>query len=123
MARIDRVREQIQHEASKIIQSELKDPRIGMVTVTNAKVSSDFRYAKIYYTVYGDEQKRRETQEGLESAASFIRTQIGQRVRLRFTPEISFVFDYGMDKAMHVYDLLAQIEAENKEKEKEQSSE
>jgi ribosome-binding factor A len=123
MARIDRVREQIQHEASKIIQSELKDPRIGMVTVTNAEVSSDFRYAKIYYTVYGDEQKRRETQEGLESAASFIRTQIGQRVRLRFTPEISFAFDYGMDKAMHVYDLLAQIEAENKEKEKEQSSE
>ncbi len=121
MARIDRVREQIQHEVSKIIQYELKDPRVGMVTVTNAEVSSDFRYAKIYYTVYGDEQQRRATQEGLESATPFIRTQIGQRIRLRYTPEISFVFDKGMEKAMHVYDLLAQIEAENKEKEKGQS--
>jgi ribosome-binding factor A len=119
MARIDRVREQIQHEVSRIIQNELKDPRIGMVTVTNAEVSSDFRYAKIYYTVYGDEQKRRETQEGLESATPFIRTQIGQRVRLRYTPEISFAFDLGMDKAMHVFDLLAQIETENKTKEQE----
>lgn len=107
--RIDRVRELIKEEVSRIVQGELRDPRIGMVTITDAEVSADLRHARMYFTVLGDDRARQECQEGLASASKFIRGEIARRVQLKYIPEIVFEFDSSLDHAMRVEELLNQI--------------
>jgi ribosome-binding factor A len=111
--RADRVGDQIQREVSRMLHEEIKDPRIGMVTISRVQVSSDLRYAKIYYTVYGDEAQQRDSAEGLNKAASFIRRQLGQYLRLRVVPEVSFHFDSSLEHVARISSLLHQIEQQN----------
>lgn len=91
--RANRVAEQIKKELGDILSHKIKDPRVGFVTVTDVEVSGDLQHAKIYISVLGDEQKKEETLVGLAKANGFIRSEIGQRIRLRKTPEIAFEFD------------------------------
>lgn len=86
--RATRVGEQMKKELSDIIGRKLKDPRIGFVTVTDVRVTGDLQQAKVYISVLGDEEQRQNTLKGLEKAKGFIRSEIGQRIRLRKTPEI-----------------------------------
>lgn len=91
MDRTDRISEEVKREVSFIIQNELKDPRIAkMISVTAADVTRDLRYARVYVSVLGDENEKRDAIEGLRSAAGFIRREIGRRIQLRYTPEIIF---------------------------------
>lgn len=108
--RTERVRELIKQEISKIIQKDIKDPRIGFVTVTDTEISSDLRYARTFISVYGNEKQKKSTMIGLERAVGYIRKEIGKRIRLKFTPEIKFEIDETIEKADKLSRLFSEIE-------------
>ena len=112
--RIEKLQELIKQEMGKMLLKELKDPRIGFVTVTDVEMTGDLREAKIYVSVMGGEEQVKTSLEGLNSALGFIRREIGHRIRLRFTPEISFALDTSLDYGDHIQKLLLQVEGENK---------
>ena len=108
--RIEKLQELIKQEMSKMLLREIKDPRIGFVTVTDVEMTGDLREAKIYVSIMGDEEKVQESLKGLKSALGFIRREIGRRIRLRFTPEISFALDTSLDYSEHIQKILLDIE-------------
>ncbi|MBE8950905.1 MAG: 30S ribosome-binding factor RbfA [Quinella sp. 3Q1] len=112
--RIEKLQELIKQEMSKMLLKELKDPRIGFVTVTDVEMTGDLREAKIYVSVMGGAEQVKSSLEGLNSALGFIRREIGQRIRLRFTPEISFALDTSLDYGEHIQKLLLQVEGDTK---------
>ncbi|HEX2954775.1 MAG TPA: 30S ribosome-binding factor RbfA [Bacillota bacterium] len=107
--RVERLQEFIKEELGEIIQRELKDPRIGFASITAVKVSNDKSHVKIYVSVMGDEEQKRETMKGLESAKGFMRTEIGKRVRLRHTPELEILPDSSLEEGARIISLLNQI--------------
>ena len=112
--RIEKLQELIKQEMSKMLLNDLKDPRIGFVTVTGVEMTGDLREAKIFVSVMGGAEQVKSSLDGLQSALGFIRREIGQRVRLRFTPEISFALDTSLDYGDHIQKLLLQVEGESK---------
>jgi ribosome-binding factor A len=108
--RANRVGEQMKKELSDIIGRKMKDPRIGFVTVTDVQVSGDLQQAKVYITVLGGEDQRENTLKGLAKAKGFIRSEVGQRVRLRKTPEIIFEFDESIEYGNHIETLLRKVQ-------------
>ena len=110
--RIEKLQELIKQEMSKMLLTDLKDPRIGFVTVTDVEMTGDLREAKIYVSIMGGEEQVKNSLEGLQSALGFIRREIGQRIRLRFTPEISFALDKSLDYGEHIQKLLLQVEGD-----------
>lgn len=114
--RINRVGEQMKKELGEIISRKIKDPRIGFVTVTDVQVTGDLQQAKVFISVLGDDAQKENTLKGLAKAKGFIRTEIGQRIRLRKTPEIIFEFDESIDYGNRIESLLTKIQSEEKEK-------
>ncbi|MBO4401292.1 MAG: 30S ribosome-binding factor RbfA [Selenomonadaceae bacterium] len=110
--RVEKLQELIKQEMSKMLLREIKDPRIGFVTVTDVEVTGDLREAKIYVSIMGGEEQIQSSLEGLKSALGFIRREIGRRIRLRFTPEISFALDNSLDYGEHIQKILLKIEKE-----------
>ena len=110
--RIEKLQELIKQEMSKMLLKELKDPRIGFVTVTDVEMTGDLREAKIYVSIMGGAEQVKSSLEGLQSALGFIRREIGHRIRLRFTPEISFALDTSLDYGDHIQKLLLQVEGD-----------
>ncbi len=110
--RCQRVGELLKEEISDIIENELKDRSIGFVTLTQVKVTPDLRYAKVYFGVLGGEAQRQAASEGLKRAKGFIQAQLGRKVRLRYTPQISFCFDDSIEYGAHILDLLRRVEGE-----------
>jgi ribosome-binding factor A len=113
--RSNRVGEQMKKELGEIISRKIKDPRIGFVTVTDVEVSGDLQIAKVFISVLGDEEQRQNTLKGLAKAKGFIRSEIGQRIRLRKTPEILFEFDESVDYGNRIDTLLHQLRKESQE--------
>lgn len=107
--RLEKVREFIKQEVSKIILQELKDPRIGFVTVTDVEASSDLRYAKIFVSLLGTEAEQEATWAGLQRALGHIQSEIGRRIRLRFTPELSLHRDESLQYSAKINDLIRQV--------------
>jgi len=107
--RVERVREAMKQEVSDIIRKQMKDPRIGFVSVTDVEVSGDLRYVKVYVSVLGDEQAKESSMEALRSATGFIRTEIGRRIRLHHTPEISFHIDESIERGVRIFKLLKEV--------------
>lgn len=107
--RIERLAEEIREEVAQIIARGLKDPRIGFVTVTRVALTPDLRTAHVNVGVLGDQAERAKTLGALRKAAGFIRREVGQRVRMRHTPELHFHYDEGLDAT----DRIAQLLAEN----------
>ena len=114
--RVEKLQELIKQEMSKMLLREIKDPRIGFVTVTDVEMTGDLREAKIYVSIMGNDEQIQSTLEGLQSALGFIRREIGRRIRLRFTPEISFALDNSLDYSEHIQKILLQIDREAKER-------
>lgn len=110
--RAERVAEQMKKEIAQILQDELKDPRIGFVTVTAVELSNDLQHAKVYVSIYGTEQEKKQTLEALARATGFVRREIGRRIKLRLTPEIVFKFDESIEHGDRIARLLSQIKAE-----------
>ena len=113
--RAEKVQEFIKQEASKIILNDLKDPRIGFVTVTDVIVTNDLRKAKIYVSLFGSDEAKAETFKGLNSSLGFLRSEIGKRVNLRFVPEMSLHIDESLDKSDHIQKILLKINQEERE--------
>ncbi|WP_144509216.1 30S ribosome-binding factor RbfA [Bacillus sp. FJAT-22090] len=111
--RANRVAEQMKKELGEIIGRKLKDPRIGFVTVTDVAVTGDLQQATIYFTVL--DGNREDTLKALEKAKGFIRSEIGQRIRLRITPELLFEFDESAAYGNRIDDLLRQINKSSEE--------
>ncbi|RXZ76917.1 30S ribosome-binding factor RbfA [Paenibacillaceae bacterium] len=111
--RVGRVGEQIKKELSHIIQTELKDPRIGFITVTGVEVTGDLSQAKVYLSVLGSDEQKEETLNALARGKGFIRSELGKRVRLRHTPELLFKFDSSIEYGSHIEALLEQINRGN----------
>lgn len=107
--RAQRVRELFKQELGSMLQREIKDPRIGFATITDVEVTADLRYAKIFVSPFGDDESARLTMEGLESAKGYIRTELGHRVRLRFTPEISFALDRSIERGVRLTHLIDEV--------------
>lgn len=113
--RSERVKEQLKKEIGYIIQNNIKDPRLGMVTVTDAEISADLRNAKIFISVYGSEEEKKLTMQILNKANGFIRSEIGKRIRMKHVPELLIRFDETIEKSNRIQELLHQIEAEKHE--------
>ena len=119
--RIEKLQELIKQEMSKMLLREIKDPRIGFVTVTGVEMTGDLREAKIFVSIMGSEEQVKNSWEGLQSALGFIRREIGKRIRLRFTPEISFAPDKSLDYSEHIQKILLEINRTEKERESDAS--
>jgi ribosome-binding factor A len=117
--RVSRISSLIQQEVSQMLINEIKDDRVGagMVSVTDVNVSGDLQHAKIYVSIYGTEEARAATMEGLQSATSFVRRELGKRVRLRRTPEVLFIEDRGLERGDRMLTLLNQLSQERLSKE------
>ena len=114
--RMERVQELMKQELSKIILQDLKDPRIGFVTVTAVDVSSDLRNAKVYVSLMRSEQQIADSWRGLQSSRGFLRREIGHRVRLRYTPELTLELDKSVDYGVHIQELLQQIKKDEEDR-------
>ena|ERR1044071_3514082 len=120
--RPERLAEQIKEEVSLIIAGEVEDPRVGFVTVTDAKLTPDLRYAKIYVSVMGTEAEVKESLAALKHAAGFIRTQLGAVLRMRRTPELHFVHDETIETAARIEELLSEEVEKARAREQAESS-
>jgi ribosome-binding factor A len=104
--RLRRVADQIQRELSDILRSELKDPRVGMITLTGVEVSPDFAHAKVFFTSLADAAQRDEVRAGLKRASGFLRTMLGARLKIHNTPELHFVYDESVESGIRLTHLI-----------------
>ncbi|AGF52431.1 sll0754 [Synechocystis sp. PCC 6803] len=106
--RVSRVSSLIKREVSQMLLHEIKDDRVGtgMVSVTEVEVSGDLQHAKIFVSIYGSPEAKASTMAGLHSAAPFVRRELGQRMRLRRTPEVSFLEDRSLERGDKILNLL-----------------
>jgi ribosome-binding factor A len=108
--RSERVAEGIREEVATFLAEDAKDPRItGLVTVTGVDVTRDLRHAKVFVSIMGSDEERQATLEGLDSAASHLRSRIGRALRLRVAPEITFRYDESIARAAKIEALLAEL--------------
>ena len=110
--RHERITERIRQELSEIITQELRDPRVGFVTVTHVKVAPDYTRATVFLSILGDEANERTTMRALEHARGHIQTELAQRIRIRRHPEIGFRIDEGFKNSQKVSRILSELEAE-----------
>jgi ribosome-binding factor A len=108
--RLERVNQLIKEEVSMLLQHELKDPRLGFVTVTEVDVTPDLRHAKVFVSVLGSEAQWVSTFQALESAKGFVWSWLRRHLDLRMTPEIAFRPDRSMEHAAHIQSLLAELQ-------------
>jgi ribosome-binding factor A len=108
--RMRRVDEAIRQVIGDAMAGELKDPRVGFVTVTDVRTSADLSHARVYVSVLGDEQQRRASLEGLRSAHGFLQGRLAAELHLKRTPTLEFSYDDTTDRALRVDALLAEIE-------------
>jgi ribosome-binding factor A len=112
--RLDRVNQLVREEISHLIQRELKDPRLGFVTVTEVAVAPDLRSAKVFVSVLGDDAQWKGSLAALQSARGFIRNWLAPRLRLRAVPDLTFLPDRSMAHAAHIQTVLERLREEEK---------
>lgn len=110
--RSNRLAETLKEEISMLIREEMKDPRIGFVTVTSVEVADDLGHAKVYVSVLGDAQAGKDSIEALKKAAGYVRSEMGKRIRLRHVPEIVFKYDTSIEYGAHIAQLLRGVKTE-----------
>lgn len=115
--RMIRINDEIMKELSNILRSDMKDPRIGIVTsVTKVETTNDLKYCKVYISILGDEEKREEVMKVIKGASGFIRSLIARRINLRITPEFNFIMDNSLDYSFHIDKLIKDIHKADAEK-------
>lgn len=105
-SRKHRVADEIQKTLAFLVQNELKDPRVGMVTIVAVRVSKEFETAKVYYTTLGDQAEKDKTHQGLTAAAGFLRSELARRLRLRTTPRLAFEYDASVENGNRLSSLI-----------------
>ena len=104
--RTEKIAQQIQRDLAELLSKEVKDPRIGMVTLTGVEVSRDHSHATVYYTVLGEERDRAPIAEGLKRASGFLHSQLFHRLKLRIVPQLHFVYDESVERGAHLSRLI-----------------
>ncbi len=117
--RVSRVASLIKREVSQMLINGIKDDRVGagMVSITDIDLSGDLQHAKIFVSIYGSEEAREETMEGLRSSEAFVRKELGHRIRLRRSPEITFVEDRSLERGDRMVHLLNELSRNRKQTE------
>ena len=111
VARQRRLAERIQHIVAEMLELRIKDPRLGVITITDVRVTPDLREASIFYTVFGDAEAQASTAAALASASGVLRSEVGKQTGIKFTPTLEFIPDAVPENARHVEELLAQAAA------------
>jgi len=111
-SRMRRVNEAVREVLSGHITEDLKDPRIGFVTVTGVETSPDLRHARVYVSVLGSDEEKDEALEGLRSSAGFLQSKVGQELRMKRTPTLEFHYDDSIDRGMRITELLDDTEGQ-----------
>ena len=109
--KIERLNHTIQEEISMILMTEIKDDEIKFVTITGVETTNDLSFAKVYFTVL-DEEKKEQTLKALEKASSFIRSKLAERIEIRHTPELKFIFDTSIEYGNHIEKIIEKINKE-----------
>ena len=104
--RMRRVDEAVKEVLSDAIAHQLKDPRVGFVTVTAVETSADLRHARVFVSVLGEDPQRRRSMDGLESAHGFLQRRVASELRLKHTPTLQFLYDDSTDRGMRIQELL-----------------
>lgn len=117
--RANRIGELIRSEISDLLLRHIKDPRIGFCTITRVEVSGDYRHAKVFVSVMGNEDQKKLTLTGLKSALGFIRREAGKRLSLKYVPELILVLDRSLDYGFQIDKLLKELEGEKRSEESE----
>ena len=110
--RVERIQEQVREEVSQMLATEVRDPGVGLVTVTRAKVTADLSLARIYWTIIGDAAERKKTATALERASGFVRHLLAERLSLRRVPEVKFLFDQSVAAQDRIEQIIQEIHAE-----------
>jgi ribosome-binding factor A len=108
-----RIAEQVQRELSDIIRLELKDPRVGMITLTDVEMTPDNAHARVYFTLLGDASRIEEAQAGLQHAAGYLRTELAHRLKIRVVPQLHFEYDASVERGVRLYKLIETAVAED----------
>jgi|SRR5690606_20687979 ribosome-binding factor A len=111
-ARADRIADQVRELVSELLTFEVRDPGVGLVTVTHVKVAGDLQLATVYYTLVGDERERRDTSRALARATAFLRRRVAESLNLRRAPELRFHYDEHVERQQRVETLLEEIARE-----------
>ena len=111
-----RIAEQIQRELSDIIRVELKDPRVGMITITDVEMTPDNAHAKVFFTVLGQQPRIDEAAAGLQHAAGYLRSQLAQRMKIRVVPQLNFKYDASVERGMRLSQLIDAAVADDKKR-------
>ena len=110
--RRERLGDQLRVEIADLIQKEVRDPRVGFVTVTEVRMSPDLKHARVYVSILGDEAQSAESLDALERSRGFLKSQIGHRLKLRYVPQLRFVLDETLDKSARIESLLKETYGE-----------
>lgn len=113
--RAARVGEQMREELAGLIR-ELKDPRVGFVSIVKVEVSGDIRHAKVYASVMGTEQQKKDSMKGLTSASGFLRSELSRLMQLRYMPELHFVLDESIEHGTRMAKLLVEVQRQDEQK-------
>ena len=108
-SRPDRVAHLLQQKLAEVFARGLKDPRVGLVTITGAKISPDLREARVYWTVHGEAPVREQTARGIEAARGWLRREVGATLGLRVVPDLHFTYDETIDRGDRIDRLLRQV--------------
>ena len=114
--RPERVQEALRQEISRVALEEIKDPRIGFLTITKVELTKDLRYAKVYFSVLGGAKEKALALKGLNSAKGYIKGVVADRIKLRLVPDISFRIDESIEHTKEIYDMFEKIKKEKKGK-------
>lgn len=110
-SRRDRVSEQIRRELAEVIRSELKDPRVGMISLTEVEVSPDYAHAKVYFSSMAGSDTLDSVQAGLQQASGFLRSELGKRISIHMIPQLHFVFDDSLERGAQIAKLISEAAA------------
>lgn len=108
--RQERIQEQLVHELSEMIRRDLRDPRLGFVTLTGAEITRDLRHAKVFVSVLGEPEAQAQSLKALNSASGLLRGEFARRAHLRVAPEILFERDSGIERGQRIFELLHSVE-------------
>lgn len=115
--RLNRVEEACKEELSEMLQREVKDPRVGFVTITRVKLSADLKHARVYFSVIGTEEEAERSMEGLNSAGGYLRRRLGENLRLKYLPELNFVRERVAEEALQLERIMKRVHVEEEEDE------
>lgn len=110
-SRKDRVAEQIRRELAELVRTELKDPRVGMISITDVEVTADYAHAKVFFSTLAGSEHVAEVMTGLQKASGFLRRELGKRISIHMTPQLHFVFDQSLERGADLSQLIQQAVA------------